>query len=75
MFNIGRYQTKCGYDAVIAQIKSIGTNSWILRGVVVGEKSGILFLMFWKPDGKSYTGDPDFDLVNPKYDGARSDSR
>lgn len=63
MFNLGRYTLKCGSEAIVAQIKSIGKNSWVLRGVILLEDSNVLFLMDWSPDGICHGGNPKFDLM------------
>jgi hypothetical protein len=58
---LGIYKTKSGNRAIVAQIKSEGKNSWIVRGAI--EAYGVLYIIHWNYLGRCVSGQSKFDLV------------
>lgn len=60
-FKKGWHKIASGYDALIAQIKSMGPNAWVLRGCIMVD--GVSVMHQWHVTGESYTGHPGLNLV------------
>lgn len=60
-FKKGHYETECGNKAVVAQIKPVGSNGWILKGAVQHE--GCFYMHNWDIEGRSHSGHTSMNLV------------
>lgn len=58
----GKWLTRCGIRAVVARIRNLGPNEWILDGAVLCQSDGTFQMTSWKLDGRSEL--ENFDLVS-----------
>ncbi len=54
MFKRGVYETFSGNRAVVAQLRSINGESWLLRGAI-HDHDNIFVMHAWNIDGKSFS--------------------
>ncbi len=64
MLKRGKYQTKGGREAIVAQLKCHGGAQWIFSGAIV-DPNGLLHPHHWNIDGTSNSGQTIFGLVMP----------
>lgn len=63
MFKKGEHKTFDGSTAIVAQIKSVQGNFWLLRGAIEDSTNKVLVPHIWNVYGQSQSGNPDFNLV------------